>query len=59
MTYVIIEYVSGQIEIYPMKTKKAYKDLMLSISADLQHIEDIKIVDMPRKHLTGKQQKTK
>ena len=55
MTYIVIEYVSGKTEIYPMKNKKTYKELMISISADLQHIEDIKIVDMPRKDLTGKQ----
>tara|TARA_R100000329_G_scaffold143683_1_gene127860 strand:+ start:421 stop:588 length:168 start_codon:yes stop_codon:yes gene_type:complete len=55
MTYVILEYFSGQIKIYPMKNKKTYKELMLSISADLPNIEDIKIVDMPKKHLTGKQ----
>ena len=55
MTYIIIEYVSGKTEIYPMKTKKDYKGTMLSISADLQHIEDIKIIDMPKKDLTGKQ----
>tara|TARA_A100001015_G_C14718605_1_gene604984 strand:+ start:37 stop:204 length:168 start_codon:yes stop_codon:yes gene_type:complete len=55
MTYIIIEYVSGKTVIYPMKTKKDYKSIMLNISVDLQHIEEIKIVDMPKKDLTGKQ----
>lgn len=55
MIYIIIEYVSGKTEVYRLNTKKKYKELMLRISADLQHIEDIKIVDMPKKDLTGKQ----
>tara|TARA_R100000329_G_C7556201_1_gene196595 strand:+ start:79 stop:246 length:168 start_codon:yes stop_codon:yes gene_type:complete len=55
MTYILLEYVSGKTEVYRVNTKKQYKELMLRISADIQHIEDIKIVDMPKKHLTGKQ----
>ena len=46
MTYILLEYISGKIEIYPLKTKKVYNDIMHKIALDLQHIEDIKIIDM-------------
>ena len=49
MTYILLEYISGKIEIYPLKTKKVYNDIMHKIALDLQHIEDVKIIKMPKK----------
>ena len=46
VSYIIIEYVSGKTEVYRLKTKEQYKDILIRISNDIAHIEEVKIVDM-------------
>ena len=55
MTYIILEYISGKTEIYRLNTKKQYKDILIRISNDIAHIEEVQIVDMQKNPLTGKQ----
>lgn len=46
VSYIIIEYISGKTEVYRLKTKEQYKDILIRISNDIAHIEEVKIVDM-------------
>ena len=46
VSYAIVTYVSGKIEVYRLKTKEQYRDILLRISSDMDHIEQLQIVDM-------------
>ncbi len=46
VSYAIVTYVSGKIEVYRLKTKEQYRDILLRISSDMAHIEQLQIVDM-------------